>query len=273
MTARNQPCTCGSGRRYKHCCGGLAAVAPVQEGSKYDRNGYYTEPYRREGMASECTDMPPGRAASSGWIPPGLLVVENFLDSATAREWRGYFEGQESRRATIRDATRRNPDGSPAFRPDKGRITDFVPMGELESEIQATLKNAYTDTIAPYFGREIDWMTYPTVLKYRAGGLYKTHADSEHWDKHARRWVRGLDRDFSLLLYVNDDYEGGTLYFPNFDFRLTPGAGMLVAFPSDHRYMHAAETLVSGERFALVSWAAARGVPRLNPLPPGAVTF
>ena len=43
---------------------------------------------------------------------------------------------------------------------------------------------------------------------------------------------------------------------------------MLVAFPSDHRYLHAAETIESGNRYALVSWAAIRGSQRVNPEPP-----
>lgn len=30
-TGRNDPCPCGSGRKYKHCCGGAAAVAQVEE--------------------------------------------------------------------------------------------------------------------------------------------------------------------------------------------------------------------------------------------------
>ena len=80
-----------------------------------------------------------------------------------------------------------------------------------------------------------------------------------------------MDRDYSLLLYVNDGYEGGTLYFQNFDLRIRPTRGMLIAFPSDHRYLHAAEPLVSGERYAVVGWGSVKGVRKLNPVPRGAI--
>src|SRR5882672_6550540 len=28
---RNQPCPCGSGKKYKHCCGSIVATAPLRE--------------------------------------------------------------------------------------------------------------------------------------------------------------------------------------------------------------------------------------------------
>lgn len=286
MNTRNQPCACGSGKRFKHCCGALGAVgreprAPTMPGparadtsaSPYTRTGFFREDLRGAGMAPWVRDEPAPCAPGLENAPPGLLVVDGFLDTETCQAWREYFEHQETTPATIRDTHRRNPDGTPVYRPDKERITEYVPMGALESAIQETLASAFRDTIAPHYDHPLEWMSYPGVLKYRAGGLYKTHADNEHWNMREQRWVRSLDRDYSLLLYINDDYEGGTLYFSNFDVRLTPEAGMLVAFPSDHRYMHAAEPLISGERFAIVSWAAARGKPRLNALPPGAVTL
>ncbi|MCA9540819.1 MAG: 2OG-Fe(II) oxygenase, partial [Myxococcales bacterium] len=50
--------------------------------------------------------------------------------------------------------------------------------------------------------------------------------------------------------------------FPRLGCRVQPRKGMLVAFPSDHRYEHAAEPTESGRRYALVSWAALRGTAR-----------
>lgn len=130
---------------------------------------------------------------------------------------------------------------------------------------------AFLDVVMPYFGMDLHWVSPPSVLKYTSGGKYDAHSDNEYWDDASRRWVRSLDRDYSLLIYLNDDFQGGGLYFPNFDLRLRPEPGMLVAFPSDHRFQHAAEPLTAGERYVIVSWAAARGVPKLNSFPNGAI--
>ena len=280
MSERNQPCACGSGRRYKHCCGALGAsgnaqatpavpVAP-KDPSPYVGMGRFRDELRGQAMAPFCAAEPAGQAPGLAWAPPGLLVVENFLDVDTCARWREHFDRQQTTPATVQDTSRRNPDGSPVYRLDEQRITDFVPMAELESEIQRSLLAACRDLIAPHYGRELEWMSYPGVLKYRAGGEYKAHADSEHWDVAAQRWIRSMDRDYSMLLYINGDFEGGGLYFRNFDVRLAPAPGMLVVFPSDHRYVHTAEPVTRGERYAIVCWTAARGTARVNPPPPRA---
>lgn len=279
MTSRNRPCDCGSGRRFKHCCGAPDAVgsapaapsAPVAPGtpSPYVGVGRFRDDLRGKAMAAFCASEPPGQAAGLDWAPPGLLVVENFLDPDTCTRWREVFDRQQTTPATVQDTTRRNPDGSPVYRLDRQRITEFVPKAELEYEIHRVLQGACRDVIAPHYGRALEWMSYPGVLKYRPGGEYKSHADSEQWDVASRRWVRTMDRDYSMLLYINGDFEGGTLYFNNFDVRLAPAPGMLVVFPSDHRYMHAAEPITAGERYAIVCWTTARDTPRVNPPLPG----
>jgi predicted 2-oxoglutarate/Fe(II)-dependent dioxygenase YbiX len=104
-------------------------------------------------------------------------------------------------------------------------------------------------------------------LRYRPGGHYKPHADSENWHREQRQWVRGMDRDYSILVYLNDGYDGGELRFPNFGFRLQPRAGLLVCFPSDHRYLHEVAPVTAGTRYALVSWITARGTPRVGGRP------
>lgn len=74
-----------------------------------------------------------------------------------------------------------------------------------------------------------------------------------------------VDRDISLLLCLNDEYEGGELHFKRLSWTLRPRAGMLVRFPSDVRYEHMAKLVTKGYRYTIVSWAAATGVERVQP--------
>ena len=53
-------------------------------------------------------------------------------------------------------------------------------------------------------------------------------------------WKRVVDRDVSLLIYLTEEFQGGEILFNNFQYRLKPRAGMVVYFPSDHRYVHTA---------------------------------
>jgi predicted 2-oxoglutarate/Fe(II)-dependent dioxygenase YbiX len=85
--------------------------------------------------------------------------------------------------------------------------------------------------------------------------------------------MRSQDRDYSVLLYLNEEYEGGELEFVNQKYRFKPKTGMLVGFPSGHEYLHAALPTTSGIRYVIVSWAAIIGSPRVRQLPPYASVF
>ena len=82
------------------------------------------------------------------------------------------------------------------------------------------------------------------TLKYTTGQEYKAHADSGP----------GVLRDVSAILYLNDNYEGGELEFPYFDFKLKPSAGMYILFPSSFPYAHIAHPVTSGTKYAIVTW-------------------
>ncbi|MGI8734177.1 MAG: prolyl hydroxylase family protein [Pyrinomonadaceae bacterium] len=81
------------------------------------------------------------------------------------------------------------------------------------------------------------------LLKYEAAGHYRPHRDT------------GVDleqRYFSVVCYLNDDFEGGRTLFPTLDYAVTPDAGRAVLFPST--YLHGSEPVIDGRKFVLVSW-------------------
>lgn len=72
-----------------------------------------------------------------------------------------------------------------------------------------------------------------------------------HIDSH-----RGYESvQFSSIAYLNDDYEGGELYFPNQDFLYKPKAGDIVTFPSGGtEYPHEVKKVSSGKRYTIAMW-------------------
>lgn len=82
------------------------------------------------------------------------------------------------------------------------------------------------------------------ALKYRENEFYKTHYDGG----------TELGRAISAICYLNDDFEGGELEFPNYKFKLKPQKGMLVLFPSNYAYRHIAHPVTKGTKYALVTW-------------------
>ena len=57
------------------------------------------------------------------------------------------------------------------------------------------------------------------------------------------------DLAFSLVAYINDDYEGGEISFPNHNVTIKPKAGSLIMFPSQEPYIHQVKPIVSGTRY------------------------
>jgi predicted 2-oxoglutarate/Fe(II)-dependent dioxygenase YbiX len=82
------------------------------------------------------------------------------------------------------------------------------------------------------------------MLKYRGGEHYKAHADGG----------AGVNRVVSAVIYMNDDYDGGELEFTRFGIKIKPLPGMCILFPSNFAYEHVAHPVLSGTKYALVTW-------------------
>jgi predicted 2-oxoglutarate/Fe(II)-dependent dioxygenase YbiX len=57
----------------------------------------------------------------------------------------------------------------------------------------------------------------------------------------------------SLVSYVNDDYEGGELYFRLQNLEVKPKAGDLYIFPSNYMYPHQAKMVKNGTKYSIVT--------------------
>jgi hypothetical protein len=85
-------------------------------------------------------------------------------------------------------------------------------------------------------------LDYIKIGKYSTGKGMGPHCDAE--DPNGT----GLNLKYSLVCYLNDDYEGGEIYFKNQDIKIKPKAGSLVFFPSTHPYLHESLPVKSGNK-------------------------
>jgi hypothetical protein len=99
------------------------------------------------------------------------------------------------------------------------------------------------DDYGRYWGVGIGFYEAFNFVKYEGEGThFKVHAD------HGPAYVATI----SIVAYVNDDYEGGELYFPRFDLTIKPKAGDVVIFPSTYIYEHASNDMISGTKYSIV---------------------
>lgn len=83
------------------------------------------------------------------------------------------------------------------------------------------------------------------LLKYRGGQQYKGHSD---YAPHIPRYLS------ALILLNPQDYQGGGTYFHHFDEMIKPDKPSLVLFPSNYAYAHQAMPVLSGTKYAIVTW-------------------
>lgn len=60
--------------------------------------------------------------------------------------------------------------------------------------------------------------------------------------------------DIATILYLNDDYIGGEIYFPEYSISIKPKAGDLVMFPDNEMYVHGVKGVSGGPRYTLPRW-------------------
>jgi predicted 2-oxoglutarate/Fe(II)-dependent dioxygenase YbiX len=242
--------------------------AGAEPNPEYNELGYIREGLDTpEKQARYCAEQPPGLVATRGLVPPGILIIKKYLDSAACEFIVDYANRQAGEKSTVLSVGESTA-GEVFARESTARTTEYVDIAGISDHVNSMMKDIFLREVQPFYSTEIEWFEYPEILRYHEGGHYQTHSDADNWVADDGKWSRGMDRDFSLLLYLNNDFSGGELDFPHFGFRIRPEAGMLVCFPSDHRYLHAAQPTLSGTRYALVGWAAAKGTPRVNEQPP-----
>ena len=87
-----------------------------------------------------------------------------------------------------------------------------------------------------------------------SGDSHIPHADNER--KEHGRWLPNhtTQRDYTGLVYLNDNFAGGELVFPDRDVVIIPKPGLFVGFPSNHEFVHAVPNVLSGKRYSLAVW-------------------
>jgi hypothetical protein len=86
------------------------------------------------------------------------------------------------------------------------------------------------------------------LVKWEAGMFMRPHADNANPDGSAHQMAH---RDLSGVLYLNDDYEGGELYFTALDIAIKPKRGMFVGMTSGFHHEHGVLRVSSGTRLTM----------------------
>lgn len=163
------------------------------------------------------------------------------------------------------------------FVPEEITIVPNLLSLEDRSELINILKTKKTipfkDNPAVMVSSLMNNETYQAIKKYsdvcinvhrkinNMENLYTTEGFLSHWPtgsfagEHVDNHSGYEFLTHSSVIYLNDEYEGGEIYFPKLDFEYRPQAGDGIFFPcSEPHLVHGVREITSGDRYTIAMW-------------------
>ena len=145
------------------------------------------------------------------------------------------------------------------------RSNRVMHFGLADSDVVLELINAQLAAIA---GLPVENGEGLGVLHYAPGERYAPHVDYiPETPANAAHLAERGQRVRTVLVYLNDGFEGGATEFPRLDLQVKPPAGTVVMFDSvtpagavDPRSLHTGAAPTSGEKWVISKWFRTRAL-------------
>lgn len=180
-----------------------------------------------------------------------IVELENFMTEDEIN-----FLENSARNIKIWDVTEShtNENGTVIYDADywKDRVASRPSLDKNDPEIGPVIEGLFKKLkpVIENFYNVVAFPTGQTIVRWLPGQLQNPHADKELHDGPDA----GLPNDFpyydiASLFYLNDDYEGGELYFPLQGIQFKPKRGAAYFFPGDKNFIHGVTEIKSGIRY------------------------
>lgn len=119
---------------------------------------------------------------------------------------------------------------------------EFEEVKKCYDDVDIRLKKCLNHYESMY-NFKMEFMEAINFVRYKPGQHFAVHTD------HGFSYICTV----SSVMYLNDEYEGGELWFPYLDITLKPKAGDVILFPSTYIYAHASLKVKSGIKYSAVT--------------------
>lgn len=92
----------------------------------------------------------------------------------------------------------------------------------------------------------IDPNTYITEEVYRIKRYVDGKCIAPHYDS-----VKDFSLISGIVIYLNDDYEGGEIYYSELDFSYKPVAGSVIVHPANKKFTHGINKVIGNTRYSM----------------------
>jgi len=183
-------------------------------------------------------------------ITKDIVVYENFIDAETAAKLVKVLD-KHVEVGTISWMPISFYESYSSVLPEDN--DEHVISEGLPSDIFSQMKKGIIDAVASVHDLDpkiISQIGYHTQ-KWEPGAYARKHSDNTDEHGHSGAFTRSR---YAAFLYLNDDFEGGMLKFPDQKISLKPKVGMLAAFDGGFNNMHEVTLITNGVRYTIGSF-------------------
>lgn len=198
----------------------------------------------------EVSLIEPGHFGSS---TENIIIIRNFVDSDDLKRVQEFTQTINEWDNPKQDEF--NEDGTCIY--DASYWWDRMCSGEIIKRLSPEiydLINKYIFKMASIIEEKHFVSVYcrpPVLIKWIPGNLQSPHADKQLNDGTPNPFPT---YDLNSVIYWNDNFEGGEIYYPQYDIELRIEPGMAVAHPGDIHYIHGVKEVLSGFRWTTPSF-------------------
>lgn len=184
------------------------------------------EEYFRKYLDLEKDEIYLKNVAKLGSSAKNVYVVDNFLSNEENQELSNFINSNDQIWMKEPWTTERT-------------YKDSIPEDILEI-LKKAFQNARLNCIN-YYDIEVDnnFIGEYLLTKWSKGSNMKPHVDTDS-QKH---------QHIVCMYYINDDYEGGEIFFPDYNLKIKPKANSLIMFPGNENYVHGVHEVSEGFRY------------------------
>lgn len=172
-------------------------------------------------------------------------AIESLSNDAVSewRPWNGH--GSSTRYGDIKDVRK---DKIVEINSDKDRAKAAFAINCLTNKMSecaieyADIFNIDRDALYYAVSLLTDPRTTMGINKYDEGAFMGSHVDFNEDNYYLA---------YTIVVYLNDDYEGGELYFNDLDITIKPEAGSIIMYPSSAPYAHQSLKVLKGRKMLI----------------------
>jgi hypothetical protein len=136
-----------------------------------------------------------------------------------------------------------------------GRVIQASSINQTNKELGKTLQQI-KDRALKYIKEhyKIDDQIYSDIFvltRWLPGMSQSPHSDDMENTPDALNFIH---RKYGLIVYLNNDFDGGQTFYPQHNVYINPEPGKMVVHPADTDHMHGVTPIGEGVRFTLASF-------------------